>query len=278
MISRQMRSGIALRLLAAVVAMGLSSEASSAGWPEWQAARTAGIAALARDDVPGAAQSFEAALAIAEATDAGDRRLSETLVSLAEVRFAQSRDDEAEMLYRRALAIDESIFGADSAEVAETLRLLADLLFFQDRYDDAEPLYLRALTIAEQLPAPESAIAALNGLGRFYNFVERESEALAYLERSLALQTERDDPEQLELAATMDAMAEAHFYLDGLDDSEMLYRRSLTLRESTLGPNHSAVAGSVRRLATIVRMLGRGAEADELTDRALDIERNQPLQ
>ena len=57
---------------------------------------------------------------------------------------------EAEPLYRRALAIDETSYGTEHPKVATDLNGLALLLQDTNRLGEAEPLYLRALAIDEK--------------------------------------------------------------------------------------------------------------------------------
>jgi tetratricopeptide (TPR) repeat protein len=54
---------------------------------------------------------------------------------------------EAEPLYRRAIEIDERVFGKDHPNVATDYNNLAGLLQDQGKYDQAEPLYRRAMEI-----------------------------------------------------------------------------------------------------------------------------------
>ena len=56
----------------------------------------------------------------------------------------------AEPLYRRALAIDEKIFGLEHPDVARDLNNLALLLYLSNRIEEAEPLYRRMLNILFQ--------------------------------------------------------------------------------------------------------------------------------
>jgi len=50
---------------------------------------------------------------------------------------------------RRALAINEAVYGPDHPDVADTLHNLAWLLGGLSRYEEAEPLCRRALAIQE---------------------------------------------------------------------------------------------------------------------------------
>jgi tetratricopeptide (TPR) repeat protein len=74
--------------------------------------------------------------------------------------------DEAELLYRRALAIREKVLGPDHPDVAASLNNLATLLDKQGKYDEAEPLYRRALAIRKKVLGPDhpDVAASLNNL------------------------------------------------------------------------------------------------------------------
>ena len=63
----------------------------------------------------------------------------------AEVAAYFQRFDEAESLYRRALAGKEAVLGADHLETLKAVNNLALCLKKQGKADEAEPLYRRAL-------------------------------------------------------------------------------------------------------------------------------------
>src|SRR5271165_1887548 len=62
---------------------------------------------------------------------------------------------EAEPLFRRALAIDEKIFGPEHPDVATSLNNLGELYQAQGQYAKAEPLFQRALAIREKVLGPQ---------------------------------------------------------------------------------------------------------------------------
>ena len=68
---------------------------------------------------------------------------------------AQGRTDEAERLYRRAVALKEKLLGADHPDVAMTLNNLAVLLKKREKYEEAAALYGRALAIFEAALGPD---------------------------------------------------------------------------------------------------------------------------
>jgi tetratricopeptide (TPR) repeat protein len=54
-------------------------------------------------------------------------------------------------------------------------------------------------------------------------------------------------------------------------EAEPLYRRSMAIREKTLGPDHPDVATSLNNLAGLLRTTGRYADAEPLYQRSLRI-------
>src|SRR5262249_16268740 len=80
------------------------------------------------------------------------------------------RNENAEILFKRALALNEDSVGKDHVIVANTLTNLGNILFEQRRFSETEPLYKRALAIYQQSLSPlnPSVIAALNNLAGLY--------------------------------------------------------------------------------------------------------------
>jgi tetratricopeptide (TPR) repeat protein len=96
--------------------------------------------------------------------------------------------EDAEHLYRRALAIDEASYGNDHPNVARDLNNLARLLHDTNRLAEAEPLMRRALTINEASYGndhPEVAIR-LNNLANLLRDTNRLTEAEALSGRAAA--------------------------------------------------------------------------------------------
>jgi tetratricopeptide (TPR) repeat protein len=63
------------------------------------------------------------------------------------LQLETNRLDEAELLMRRALAIDEKSYGPGHPDVAIDLNNLAHLLIATSRLNEAEPLLRRAVAI-----------------------------------------------------------------------------------------------------------------------------------
>ena len=97
------------------------------------------------------------------ASPTGDR-------NLASLHFEEGRYAEAELLYKRSLAVREKALGPDHPAVGTLLNNLAGLYRAQGRYAEAESLYKRSLAVREKALGPDHADVgnSLNNLAFLY--------------------------------------------------------------------------------------------------------------
>ncbi len=196
-----------------------------------------------------------------------------TLNNLAGLLWRLSRYEEAEPLYRRALAIFEADNGPDHTEVASTLNNLAVLLGSLSRYEEAEPLYRRALAIHEAAYGPKHPLVAtnLNNLANFLRTLARYEEAGPLFRRALAIEEAAYGPDHPEVATTLNNLAVLLESLLRYEEAEPLYRRALAIHEAAYGPDHPEVAINLNNLAGLLRNLLHYEEAERLYRRGLAI-------
>jgi len=153
------------------------------------------------------------------------------LNKLAGLYLAEGKYAQAELVYKRALAIEEKALGPDHPDLAKSLHNLALLYATQGQYAQAEPLYKRALAIMEKALDPDdpSVAKSLNNLAALY--------------------------------ATQGQYAQA----------ELLFKRALAIREKALGPDDPSVAKSLENMAALYREISRVKEAEDLEKRAAAI-------
>jgi len=91
----------------------------------------------------------------------------------------QGRYGEAELLCKRALAINEKALGPDHPDVATSLSSMASLYYPQGRYGEAELLCKRALAINEKALGPDHSDVAtsLDNLADLYDAQGRYAKA-----------------------------------------------------------------------------------------------------
>jgi tetratricopeptide (TPR) repeat protein len=186
----------------------------------------------------------------------------------------KAQHGEAELLFRRALAIDEKSFGPEHPAVGSDLNNLAQLLQITNRLSEAEPLMRRTLAIVEKSYRPEhpDLAVALNNLAELLRVTNRRAEAEPLMWRVLEIFEKAFGLEHTSVAAALNNLAQLLKDTNRLAEAEPLMRRTLAINEKSLGPNHPAVATALNNLGQLLQATNRLAEAEPLMHRALAID------
>jgi tetratricopeptide (TPR) repeat protein len=184
-----------------------------------------------------------------------------------------ARYEEAEPLYRRALAIDKKQFGAEHPYIATTLNNLALLYTAQGRYEEAEPLYREVLTIDEKTLGKEHphVAAVLNNLADFYLYLHKYEEAKPLYLRAHTIAEKTLGKEHHYTATIMSNLASLYHAQGNYNEAEKLYLQALAIDERVLGPQHPEVATDCNNLGECYHARARFPEAEQLYLRALQI-------
>lgn len=181
-----------------------------------------------------------------------------------------ARYSEAEPLFRRALAIDETSYGSAHPFVATRLNNLALLLRHTDRLTEAEPLYRRALKISEETCGPEHFQVAehLNNLAGLLRADHRLTEAEPLLNRALKIDEAAFGSSHWKVAVRLNNLAALLAETNRASEAEPLHRRALAIDEALYGLHHPYVAIDVNNLAWLLADTNRPTEAEPLFRRA----------
>ena len=180
-----------------------------------------------------AAELLRESLAVSERLGTGGPAEASTLNELAEALREDGRFEDAEPLYRRALAIREQAFGPRSVETAHSLNNLALLLRARGQTDEAATKFADAVAIWKQTLGPRDPQVAV-GLSN-QSLIARD--------------------------------------LGKFEDSERLVREALEIRLATLGEVHPQTANSLMALGQTLNLRGRNRDAVAPMARALEIRR-----
>ena len=199
--------------------------------------------------------------------------VAQSLNNLAHLSDNRARYAEAEVLYKRSLAIYEKALGPEHSSVGNSLSNLAVLYQNQGRYTEAEPLYKRSLAIREKALGPDNSEVglSLNNLAVLYKDQGRYAEAEPLYKRSLAIRGQALGPEHPHVALSLSNLAALYEDQGRNAEAEPLYKRSLAIREKVLGPEHTDVGTSLNNLAVLFALQGRFTEAEPLHKRSLAI-------
>ena len=200
--------------------------------------------------------------------------------SLASLYRAEGKENEAESIFRDAVAADGAAnWKGSNQDYSASLNLmgLARQYKGDGRLQDAEEYYNRALAAIEQSPDPNARVLlpqALDEFGDLYHSEGRDSEAEDLLLRALDLREKGAGPKRLDLARNLffqDALL--HFYRDQgrLNEMEPIFQRALAIQERVLGPEDASIGATLTELAGVYREEGKKADALPLYQRALRI-------
>jgi tetratricopeptide (TPR) repeat protein len=156
------------------------------------------------------------------------------LNNLAKVLRDTNRPAEAETLFNRALAIDQTSFGPMHPVVARDLKNLSKFFKIWNRSADAEPLMQRVIDILQDMERQSGS--SVSELGPAFNF-------------------------QAQLLTETNQLA----------DAENCYRKALVLDEKNYGLRSAPVEKDLRGLAQLLQATQRPHEAASLFSRADEI-------
>ncbi len=164
---------------------------------------------------------------------------------------AQQKYDEAEQLFREALAISERVYGDQHRETATCLDNLATCLRKQGRYVDAVTFCSRSLEVREAILGKKHAHTATSysNLGFLYRTLGRYEEAQTLLAQSLAIREQSLGTNHPYVAESLDRLAGLCRDLGRYEEAAELCKRGLQIRRETLGDDHPLTAASLNNLA-----------------------------
>jgi tetratricopeptide (TPR) repeat protein/tRNA A-37 threonylcarbamoyl transferase component Bud32 len=170
--------------------------------------------------------------------------------------------DRADALLTAAVTARRRLLGAAHPDTLESAIAQGLLRIDQAKLDDADRLVRDALDVATRaLPADHRVLVkAIAAAGKVLEERGAYDQAIPMLER--AAQTHSaGGTETRELAATLTALANTHFYAGHLDESEALNRRVLDMDKRLRGPDHPNVADDLLNLGAIASNRERYADA-----------------
>lgn len=227
-------------------------------------------AALGRGDRSQAEHLFRSAIAIAEKTAGVESALAGALNELAALRRDMNEPQDAEALYRRALAILDAVPAPDDATLFVTLAGLGTTTAERGETQEAEVCLVRALGVGERvLGAGHPDLAGLLGdLSRLFLARGAHASAEPLLIRLHEIKRQSKGDDHPETATVLASLAMVRQALGHHDEAESMWRSVLAVRERTLAPNHFATAMAMEHLADACAARGKLTEALELLRRA----------
>jgi Tfp pilus assembly protein PilF len=199
--------------------------------------------------------------------------LTRLIATLGVFLYSRSLYAESEPLLRKALELDQTLFGSVHAEVAVDLLNVAMLLKAKGCLDEAEPLMRRALEIDRKIFGDRHPINArdLNCLALLLLENGQWVEAEEMIREALAIDKETGKKNQYPIARDLHNLAILLRTTERAAEAEPLLRHALTIGEAVYGKAHQKTARMLQVLAGTLHDLGRNDEAEPLARRALEV-------
>ena len=201
-----------------------------------------------------AIQVHERLVTLVGNTDGKDSSAYATqLNNLASVVNAQGRFEEAEGLFREALAIDRATIGERHPEYATHLNNLASVVREQGRLEEAEGLFREALEIDRATIGeghPDYAIH-LNNLADVVQAQGRFEEAEGLYREALAIDRATIGEGHPDYATRLNNLASVVQAQGRFEEARPLFKQALTVFKATLPADHPNIVGVENNLASL---------------------------
>jgi serine/threonine-protein kinase len=179
----------------------------------------------------------------------------------------------ADSLLSAALAKQRALHGAgDDPDVGSSLVALGLLRADQAKLPEAEQLVRDGLAMLARTRPPEhpSIIAATQALGRVLQDRGDYDRAIPVLEDVVRMRAKFDTLSP-DLAASINQLANTHFYAGHYTVSDSLVHRALEMHRSLFGESHPLIADNLIDLGAIQYEFGKYEDAERLYRQALAI-------
>ena len=233
---------------------------------EWKSLVMQGLYAAGANDFSGAERIFVRALHEAEHFGADDARVGTTLNSLGLVYRSRKKSGDAEIAFRRALAILDKAYGSGSIDVANVSFNLAAALTDQGKQPAAVPFLQKSLlAYGRQLGGCSLKTAAvLCMLGDSYRTMMLFEEAEEPLKRCASIrESEGGLLNSPDLGDALNSLALVYQKEGKYALADPVFKLTETIRERTAGVASPALAETLEAHSAILRQMGRAREADE---------------
>jgi eukaryotic-like serine/threonine-protein kinase len=195
-----------------------------------------------------------------------------SLNNLANALSAQGKLDEAEALYRDALARWTKSGGQDSRYVAAAKSNLAQILAQKGNLADAETMQREALDVlTQENDESRETATALSNLAHVLELRDKLAEAEAMNRDALALRRKLFPKGHPDVATSLNNLASVLAGEGNLSDAEAAYREALALWRKLLPGGHLSVSTTLNNLAKVLVQEGKLDEAEAGFREALSI-------
>ena len=185
-----------------------------------------------------------------------------------------SKLDNAEILYKRAINFREKIYGENHPYVSSMLNNLATLLMRKGEYDKAEPLLKRALTINKEKLGDKHPFTIKN-IGNLASVLDHKKDydnAEKSLLQALEIEKEEYGAGHPSVAITLNNLADVYQSKGDIVKAKKFYKEALEIIEKSLGSEHPSTANVLSNYAQFLNENKEYEISEKYFRQALDID------
>jgi serine/threonine protein kinase len=216
-----------------------------------------------------AVELYKRAIAIVRKKfSANSEFLAKSLNRLALCYEQQRIFDLAEQAHRQCLSYSREAYGAENKAVGDALIRLADCFKAQGKYDRAEPFLKQALAMREKDLGEKATIThALNRWDAYLKSAGRH----AYFSKDLSDSSLsiHDKHDCMRATSTMTELADCYLQQRKLPQAEMLFLRSLELREKNGIQDDDFLSATLYQLGLCYALQNKLTQAEPLYRRSI---------
>jgi tetratricopeptide (TPR) repeat protein len=193
------------------------------------------------------------AIHVAEVEIKADEDIAFALNALGVVYKYTSRFDEAEPLYRRALALTVRARGRSDPEVASILHNLGGLEHSRGRFARGEPYARRSVAIRERALGPihPQVAADIAALAAILDGRSKRKEAETLLRRAIDIFARTLGKDHFEVGFNLGQLAAVCHASGRLAEAARLYARAVRIQRRALGARHPMLAATLANFAKL---------------------------
>ena len=181
---------------------------------------------------------------------------------------SNKKPGEAEVAYKKTLAMMDEKIGADSKLAIPILNKLGDVMYEQKKYTDVIPIMEREAKLLEKSEGPSHVILALvlNNLADVYLKVDNLPAAETNAKKSMQILQENLNPDDGAHIAVLDTMAEIYRAQKKYAEAEPLFKKAISIAKFSGEDGREHLVTAMKHYAELLRQTDRNPEAQSVED------------
>jgi tetratricopeptide (TPR) repeat protein len=186
--------------------------------------------------------------------------------TLATALVAQGKLTKAEMIYRKTLAVEQRLLGAEHPSTLATGESLARVINAQGKHAEAETMYRESLSALRRVCGAEypKTLTTANNMASVLGAQGKHAEAETMYRETLSARRRVLGPHHSETLLTANNLASALDAQGKYVEGEGIFRETLAVQRRVLGAEHPTTLLTANNLANTLNIQGKHAEAEAM--------------